>query len=525
MNAINSPFVRCLMKDGEFNTLSIMDMLENEHVVCMTGSDRDNFSTLRFILALCGWATPCAAFFDPKAVVNYLRQNESTFDLFNASRFLQGKRTEGKQCVGELLEEVPCGNTVNFMGGIVKAVDKQYGFCPSCCLRGLLRQPAFTTAGGGGKDKDGGAKGPSINGTPPMYVYPVGPTLRDTISLNWQQTTMDDKPTWDNWPNWLNGKVTKTVGFVESFTWRPRLVYLYQGEPGECHVCGEFDEKLVRECYYKTARKEEKGWQKKFWTNDPHVMRRMDGKKEVAFRTPDPIDSPIDRFSSSLRFAKMVLEFIFHGADKLFVKTNTTIPEGENLVVNGVFLNTESGKLKVYDEQAYTVRLKPDARQNPQKYIDLLECGDLNEFLSQVDVNCETPTKATPTNGNGVRYNPETIDSFIQKLSRLTQDKLDAIKDCKMRLSQSSKAFRVFGDLYKNTKLSGKRRPLLVAMLFAHYPQNGKYVLSIKDKGHIGFHGFYQNMLKEVMDCRSRSTPINWAALLVDLYRFTDSVR
>ncbi|MEN4041484.1 MAG: type I-E CRISPR-associated protein Cse1/CasA [Anaerolineaceae bacterium] len=116
-------------------------------------------------------------------------------------------------------------------------------FCPSCLAVGLLTIPPFTGIGGRGYK-------PSINGTPPLYVLPVGRNLFESLALSLLLPTENywpsaasrnhDLPWWEHPPVVEHSKELIEVGYLHSLTFPARRVRLHPVKLGAvCTRCGE----------------------------------------------------------------------------------------------------------------------------------------------------------------------------------------------------------------------------------------------------------------------------------------------
>ncbi len=108
--------------------------------------------------------------------------------------------------------------------------DNEY-FCPSCLAAGLVTIPPFTGIGGRGNMT-------SINGTPPLYVLPVGRSLFESLSLSllvpkennyWPSAASREKdlPCWEHPPVVGHSQEVIKVGYLHSLTFPARRVRLH----------------------------------------------------------------------------------------------------------------------------------------------------------------------------------------------------------------------------------------------------------------------------------------------------------
>lgn len=174
------------------------------------------------------------------------------FDLFDPERpFMQAPRVgEGKverKSVAELFYHFPKGtNALHFT-----YIDEgSHAIAPAVAARALSSIAPFMTAGGRGYS-------PSINGTPPWYLLPLGKNLFETLLLNCLLSAHEgpygDDPRRPVGPAWERdepvepGAERPVRSLFEGLTWQPRLVRLIPGEGGVCTYSGEAAEVLIRQ--------------------------------------------------------------------------------------------------------------------------------------------------------------------------------------------------------------------------------------------------------------------------------------
>ena len=116
-------------------------------------------------------------------------------------------------------------------------------FCPSCLAAGLVTIPPFTGIGGRGYKT-------SINGTPPLYILPMGRNLFEALTLSlllpdenyWPPAASreQDLPWWKHSPIVEQNKEVIQVGYLQSLTFPARQVRLHPVELGmPCTRCGK----------------------------------------------------------------------------------------------------------------------------------------------------------------------------------------------------------------------------------------------------------------------------------------------
>ncbi len=229
--------------------------------------------------------------FDAGNITAFEQQHGSRFDLFDPKApFLQTgdvpldgwkKPAKGQknnwgdpQPIARLFAEVPVATERTHFYHVT---DDDHYYCPACCARGLVTVPAFASSGGAGIR-------PSINGVPPVYVFPAGDTLFETLALSlvsdaYQPRTAEPKrkhvSIWSTNPSIVaKDHEVSAVGYLESLTFPARRMRLYPhiGELVCCTNCGRNTNVYVRDLLY------EKGhWLSKkigVW-DDPFVAFRQ----------------------------------------------------------------------------------------------------------------------------------------------------------------------------------------------------------------------------------------------------------
>jgi hypothetical protein len=145
-----------------------------------------------------------------------------------------------------------------------------------------------------------------INGTPPIYVVPVGQSLLHTLCLNWVSCGSLGTPTWEQ--SGVRPPDGGPVPLLTGLTTLSRRVWLhgFSSPGGVCIGCGREQPALIRTCEYQSA-----GNQKNEYWDDPHVVyvtkvNARDGKESrKALTTPD-LTKPFFRMDKP--WASLVLE-------------------------------------------------------------------------------------------------------------------------------------------------------------------------------------------------------------------------
>ncbi len=170
--------------------------------------------------------------FDSGVIENYIKQCGDVFDLFHSERpFLQTKMVKSQaEPLAGMFPATPSGTNVN-----------HWYHKPEDSVRVTVQEAArllttiapFMTAGGAGKS-------PSINGSPAMYVLPVGDNLFETIVLN--IPLRNDQDSGDGVIAWRSkrspGQERSQAVTVEALTWRPRQIQFIpeNGEDNNLYV-------------------------------------------------------------------------------------------------------------------------------------------------------------------------------------------------------------------------------------------------------------------------------------------------
>jgi CRISPR system Cascade subunit CasA len=257
-NLWSEPWIRITRPDGSDAELSIADTLVQAHSLSalsdpsplvVGGTQRLLAAILQAIYAPADLDALTdlihAGQFDSARLAAFAATHADRFDLFHPTApFLQtgdvpldGWQKPGKghkhawseaKSVAALLVEVPSATKRTLFHHVT---DASHRFCPACCARGLIT----------------GIR-PSINGVPPIYVFPVGDTLFASLALSltvpdYQPATV--APERNNLAIW-NGEAVigksqqvSAVGYLESLTFPARRTRLYpRGESAVCSQCG-----------------------------------------------------------------------------------------------------------------------------------------------------------------------------------------------------------------------------------------------------------------------------------------------
>lgn len=276
-NLLDESWIPVLYRNGRRERLGILKALEEAASIRQIAASNpmDRVAILRFLLALLYWCRGNPATEEPgennlftKECFEKLEGHRECFNLLGeGKRFYQYSDATRRRTVTDLLHEIPTGN--NFWH-FRHSTDNVNGLCPSCCAIGLLRLPLFSVSGLPNLKA-------GINGTPPIYVIPLGRSLSETLQFNWRPCNELGEPTWiksDHAP-----AVEREVPTLVGLTLLSRRVYLdIPSKPPDCCTgCGNKESVLIRTCAFETA-----GDQKNDYWNDPHVVYSEDTPRKAS---------------------------------------------------------------------------------------------------------------------------------------------------------------------------------------------------------------------------------------------------
>lgn len=288
-NLVVERWIPVLRDSGVNDRVNIREaMTEAGHIRQIAASNpMDRVALLRFLLAILYWCRGnppsdnvmnriLTAGTFPSNWFEKLERQKNCFNLMgDGKRFYQDQDSVNRRerPVTDLLQEIPTGN--NFWH-FRHSTDRKNGLCLACCALGLLRLPLFSVSGL--PDLKSG-----INGTPPIYVMPVGPSLLHTLCLNWTKSSPLGTPTWEK-PD-AHPRNDQSVPLLLGLTMLSRRVWLHDSvaPEGACIGCGRLETELVAACEFQSAGNQANN----FWI-DPHVVyvdKPKAGRK--ALTTPD----------------------------------------------------------------------------------------------------------------------------------------------------------------------------------------------------------------------------------------------
>lgn len=263
-NLLDESWIPVLYHDGRWQQIGLLQAFQDAREIrqVATTNPMDTVAILRFLLAVAYWSLGNPPQ-DSQVIltddcVSHLKANRKFFNLLgDGERFYQDNAAQRRRATTDLLQEIPTGN--NFWH-FRHSTDFQNGLCLVCCARGLLRLPLFSVSGL--PDLKAG-----INGTPPIYVLPLGQSLLETLSLNWKYRETLGAPTWSHSP--VNHSSADPVPTLLGLTILSRRVKLHGPieSHDKCMGCGAGTGVLVYTCEFQSA-----GEQKTDLWDDPHVV-------------------------------------------------------------------------------------------------------------------------------------------------------------------------------------------------------------------------------------------------------------
>jgi len=265
-NLLDERWIPVLFVDGRLDRLGIRRVLHDAHRIrdIATSNPMDRIAVIRFLLALLYWCrgNPTEEAISEKTVppswLERLELNRAFFNLLGGGeRFYQDSTAKRRRAINDLIQELPTGNNFWHFRHMTDFADR---LCPACCSLGLLRLPMFSVSGL--PDLKAG-----INGTPPVYVMPVGKTLPSTLVANWAPVPEIGVPAWVQPVFAANDHIV--VPLLTGLTALSRRVWLDEpsGPAGVCANCGVRAEALIRACEFQSAG----DLHTDRWT-DPHVI-------------------------------------------------------------------------------------------------------------------------------------------------------------------------------------------------------------------------------------------------------------
>lgn len=264
----HEPWIRVIDQEGSDAELSISDCLRRAHTLAglsdpsplvVGGTHRLLAAILQAIYAPQDLGQIAdllrSGQFDEERLTQFTAEHADRFDIFHPTApFLQtgdvpldgwkkpgkGKKNDWSEPkpVTYLFPEIPTATNRSHFHHVL---DNYYVLCPSCCARGLMTVPSFAMSGGSGIR-------PSINGEPPIYIFPAGDSLFETLATSIlapgnlprasDPARMSVRP-WNGSPIIRKDYEVSTVGYIESLTFPSRRIRLYpQSDVTSCSHCG-----------------------------------------------------------------------------------------------------------------------------------------------------------------------------------------------------------------------------------------------------------------------------------------------
>ncbi len=209
---------------------------------------------------------------DEGRIAAYFDQHEGVFDLFGDRPFGQSAGMEGEQSkpLAGLLHSMPSGTATNHFHHYG---EEDFGVSPACAARFLATIAPFMTAGGAGLS-------PSINGSPPLYVLPLGENGFHTVLLNtpvYADLLLSQGEVSVSWRQTEAVCATRATeaSLLQGLTWRPRKIQLVPASGGVCSLSGQRCQTLVR------AMKFAPGWGAGFEWTDPNAAYRLGDERTI----------------------------------------------------------------------------------------------------------------------------------------------------------------------------------------------------------------------------------------------------
>lgn len=371
-NLLAEKWIPVLWKTGNTTRVGIIEALTQADRIRQIAASNpmDRLAILRFLLALLYWCKADNAF--PPDWFKKLHDNKDCFNLLGkGKRFYQSEPGSGKDeklTANYLTQEVPTGT--NFWH-FRHSTDRIDGLCPACCAMGLLRMPLFATSGGRGKP-------PGINAKPPIYVFPLGSSLAETLRLSWRQASSSNlgTPAWEN--SDLQLPKSGEIPLLTGLTWLPRRVWLDDPEEpvANCISCGRKDY-LIRQCVFAGigSTKSEEG---RIWS-DPHVI--YDSKDVVkpgnALAASDAAAGQWAKIMAGIlggrkpdgKRSLLVVGFATVQNDKYLEATEYEISLSSTLDAQKVQENLE--KIEIWQKEGSNLVRKSRSKLSSRKHIDI----------------------------------------------------------------------------------------------------------------------------------------------------------
>lgn len=288
-NVLTEPWLTAVARDGREQECGLLDLLEHAHEfqAVVDPSPPIQFGLYRLLVTFVQHALPLVEYEDLADALDHGRFDRAVFeayaegvgrhrfDLFDAEHpFMQtlpmAGDTDKPKSVVELFYHLPTGtNVIHFF----HMEESDHAVAPAVAARALCSIAPFMTSGGAGYS-------PSINGTPPWYVWALGDNLFETILLNCCVMYIgglghDAPPAWAADEPFEPRAEKAADSLAQGFTWQPRQVRLLPSAGGVCTYSGRESPVLVRNIVWGPGHKFA-GHER--WV-DPNVAYHLDEKR------------------------------------------------------------------------------------------------------------------------------------------------------------------------------------------------------------------------------------------------------
>jgi len=281
-NLVDEEWIPVLWNNGQVSAIGIKEAFTRAGSIRQIAASNpmDRFAIMRFLLAVLYWCKGNPTEGETKLKgdsfpAEWFEKLEAEKDCFNllgeGKRFFQNQSANRKKSTTELLQEIPTGNNFRHFR---HSTDNINGLCKACCAMGLLRLPLFSVSGL--PDLKAG-----INGTPPIYIFAIGPNLKETLVSNWMHVDSIGNPSWVA-PSITNNS-SSCAPLLDGLTTLSRKVFLHNpdDEMSDCIGCGKRDF-LITTCEFQSAGE----LRNELW-DDPHVLY-TDKEPRKSLKAPDP---------------------------------------------------------------------------------------------------------------------------------------------------------------------------------------------------------------------------------------------
>lgn len=242
-NLLYAPWIPVLWRDGRAGRVGISTALKQAGRIRQIAATNpmDNVALLRFLLAVLLWCKPDAKealgkLLDadakapgiPEDWLGNLDRHQPAFELLGpGERFYQDSllQNQNSRPIADLLVEFPGADSVNHMLHVVHD-DGSYGFCPGCCVLGILRLSTWAPSNR--------YYPASVNPGSAAYAFTQWENLLATLRINAPNTPAEPA----NAP-WILLQPPTSPDAISRLAWRPRKLWLNVAQRnGSCAYCG-----------------------------------------------------------------------------------------------------------------------------------------------------------------------------------------------------------------------------------------------------------------------------------------------